>query len=234
MILFNHIDSDLDQGRDWSTRKGATLTYNELTVGLSPKNSQALLLVPVFVGGDSTDIETFIEDVYQKPVTDANYRDVAQEFKVWYASVAPDEYHEPTPTPSLLRAMSDNKIGRPPIGNEAGKKRSLHATDETWQWLGEVGGGSQAKGLRQLHKMFKLKDRKWKLLEWYRGCPIEYRPNMQRRGFLSIYHNHYHDGRIGSFVHHSLETARKHIDRLYEDLGDRIGLTEDEYREWTS
>lgn len=130
------------------------MTYDELTIGLSKKNSEALMVAPMFIGGDSTDIITFVEDVYQKPVTDANYRQVAQEFKAWYATVAPDEYHEPTPTPSLLRAMSDNKPGRPTIGDEAGKKRSLHATDETWQWLGVMGDGSQAKGLRRLYRLY--------------------------------------------------------------------------------
>lgn len=130
------------------------MTYDELTTELSKKNSDALMVAPMFIGADSVDIITFIEEVYQKPVTDANYRQVAQEFKSWYAINAPDEYHEPIPTPSLLRAMSSNNIGRPPIGEEAGKKRSLHATDETWQWLGEVGDGSQAEGLRRLYRLY--------------------------------------------------------------------------------
>jgi hypothetical protein len=133
------------------------LTYDELTTGLSKKNSDALMIAPMFIGGDSTDIIAFIEDVYQKQVTDANYRQVAQEFKAWYAINAPDEYHEPTPTPSLLRAMSDPKIGRPTIESEAGKKRSLHATDEIWQWLGTMGDGSQAKGLRRLYRLYNRK-----------------------------------------------------------------------------
>lgn len=70
----------------------------------------------------------------------------------------------------------------------------------------------------------------WQLLEWYRGCPIEYRPGMQRRGYLSIYHNWYReDGKVGSFVHHSLETAHKHIDKLHKGLGNKIALTKSEY-----
>lgn len=73
----------------------------------------------------------------------------------------------------------------------------------------------------------------WQLLEWYRGCPIEHRPGMQRRGYLSIYHNWYRDdGKIGSFVHHTLDAAHKHIDKLSAAFGERITLTEDEYNEY--
>lgn len=129
------------------------MTYEELTIGLSEKNSQAFLLCPMFIGGDSVDMETFVEDVWRQPVTDDNYKEVAQEFKKWYAKVAPDEFHEPTPTPSLLSTMRGATPGRPPIGDEPGKKRSLHATDADWQWLGEVGDGSPAEGLRRLRRL---------------------------------------------------------------------------------
>lgn len=125
------------------------MTYDELTIGLSEKNSEALLLCPMFVGGDSTDITTFIENVYQKPVTDKNYKEVAQEFKAWYAEVAPSEYHEPTPTISMMQ----RGVGRPTIGSKPAKKRSISATDELWDWLGEMGDGSQAEGLRRLHRL---------------------------------------------------------------------------------
>lgn len=70
--------------------------------------------------------------------------------------------------------------------------------------------------------MNKISKQKWQLLEWYRGCPIGYREGMQRRGFLSIYHNLYHDGKIGCFVHHTLETAKRHIDTLHKHLGDGV------------
>lgn len=70
----------------------------------------------------------------------------------------------------------------------------------------------------------------WQLLEWYRGCPIEHRPGMQRRGFLSIYHNPYRDRRIGSFVHHSLAAAHAHIDKLHKAGGVQVELTEQEYK----
>jgi len=73
----------------------------------------------------------------------------------------------------------------------------------------------------------------WELAEWYRGCVIEQRAGMQRRGYLSIYHNWYReDGRVGSFVHHSLANARAHIDKLHRHLGDRIAVTEKEYQEY--
>lgn len=70
----------------------------------------------------------------------------------------------------------------------------------------------------------------WQLLEWYRGCPILHRPGLQRRGYLSVYHNHYRDdGEIGSYVHHSEATAKRHIDKLHKDLGQRVELTPAEF-----
>lgn len=66
--------------------------------------------------------------------------------------------------------------------------------------------------------------KKWIFHSKYKGCVIEYREGMQRRGWISRYKNWYHDGREGCFVHHSLENARKHIDKLYKDLGDRIAI----------
>lgn len=75
--------------------------WQRLTIDLSDKNEQALLVAPIFIGGDSTDITVFVEDVWAKPVTDENYREVAQAFKAWYAQNSPDEYHDPEPTLSL-------------------------------------------------------------------------------------------------------------------------------------
>lgn len=74
--------------------------------------------------------------------------------------------------------------------------------------------------------------KEWQLHSWYRGCPIEYRPGMQRRGFLSVYHNYYGAGDIGTFVHHSEATAKRHIDKLHKDLGDQVMLSEAEYQQW--
>ena len=74
----------------------------------------------------------------------------------------------------------------------------------------------------------------WQLVEWYRGCPIEHRPGLLQRGYTSIYHNWYHKGDIGNFIHGSLENARKHIDKLHKDLGDRVAVTEEEYQAFIS
>ena len=77
--------------------------------------------------------------------------------------------------------------------------------------------------------------KQWQYHSHYKGVVIEYRPGMQRRGWCSIYHNWYANGEIGHpFVHHSLENAHRHIDKLHKDLGDRIAVTMDEYREWAS
>lgn len=73
---------------------------------------------------------------------------------------------------------------------------------------------------------------RWQLLEWYRGCPIECRKDLQRRGYTSIYHNWYHDGKIGNYIHDSLTNAYRHIDKLHKDLGDRVQLTEAEYQQF--
>ncbi len=69
--------------------------YEKLTAGMSEKNQQAFVLCPMYIGGDSTDIETFIEMVYQKPVTDENFKQVAHEFRRWYRDNYPGEYHPP-------------------------------------------------------------------------------------------------------------------------------------------
>lgn len=75
--------------------------WEALTSELSDRNEQALLLCPMFIGGDSIDITTFVVDVWQQPVTDANYREAAQAFRHWYAETSPDEYHDPQPTQTL-------------------------------------------------------------------------------------------------------------------------------------
>lgn len=70
-------------------------SYDELTATMSERNRVAFTLAPGYIGGDSTDIEAFVEEVYQKPVTDENMREVAQLFRRWYKEQAPDEYHDP-------------------------------------------------------------------------------------------------------------------------------------------
>lgn len=74
----------------------------ELLSGLSERNASALMVGPMFVGGDSSDMETFITDVWGQPVTDANLREVIVAFQEWYKETNPREYHAPEP-PAFLR-----------------------------------------------------------------------------------------------------------------------------------
>ena len=66
----------------------------------------------------------------------------------------------------------------------------------------------------------------WQLLEWYRGCPIEHRPGMQRRGYRLVYHN---DAGIITMVHYTADKCRNQCDRLHKSLGAQVELTEKEY-----
>ena len=72
---------------------------------------------------------------------------------------------------------------------------------------------------------------KWRLYEWYRGVAIVYREGLQRRGYASIYRNAYHDGKVGWFIHHGSGSARRHIDKLNKDLGDKCHITQVELDE---
>jgi hypothetical protein len=73
---------------------------------------------------------------------------------------------------------------------------------------------------------------KWIFHSSYKGCVIESRPGLLRRGWRSIYHNWHYDGRVSSFVHHSLENAQAHIDKLHRDLGDGIAISDGDYVKW--
>lgn len=69
----------------------------------------------------------------------------------------------------------------------------------------------------------------WEFHEWYKGCAIVHRPGLQRRGYASIYRNGYAaDKHIGWFIHHSLDTAKRHIDKLNKDLGHTCHITQGE------
>lgn len=87
------------------------MSYDELTTGLSEQNNQALFVGPMFVGGDSMDMEEFIEEVWQKPVTDENLLEVVKAFKAWYREVAPGEYHPPRKTLSMM--LNDGDVPAP-------------------------------------------------------------------------------------------------------------------------
>jgi len=69
-------------------------TFNRLTAGLSDANREALVVGPMFVGGDTFDMDVFVESLGIQ-VTDDNIVPVVDLFKAWYKIVAPDEYHEP-------------------------------------------------------------------------------------------------------------------------------------------
>lgn len=79
------------------------MTYDELTADLPEDIAQAFILCPMYINADSLDMETFIETVYQRPVTVANYKSVAQLFRSWYKQTYPDEYQDP-PTESEMVA----------------------------------------------------------------------------------------------------------------------------------
>jgi len=79
---------------DWADRLSGK-RWRQLTAGLSENNASALNMWPMFVGGDTSDMDTFITDVWGRPVTNDNLRDVFVAFNEWYATIAPNEYHEP-------------------------------------------------------------------------------------------------------------------------------------------
>lgn len=62
---------------------------------LTEQNQSALMTWPVFCNGDSSDMETYLLDVWRGPVTNDNLRQIAEGFRVWYQVVAPDEYRDP-------------------------------------------------------------------------------------------------------------------------------------------
>lgn len=71
-----------------------------LLAPLSERDGDAFMVSPMFIGGDSTDLETFLLDRYTgEPITSATMRQVAQQFREWYRETAPDEYHDPMPLP---------------------------------------------------------------------------------------------------------------------------------------
>ena len=77
-------------------------TFKSLTASLSDANKSALVFGPAFVGGDTFDMDKFVESIGIN-ITDDNIRQVVKLFMAWYALVAPDEYHEPR----VLDCMSE-------------------------------------------------------------------------------------------------------------------------------
>lgn len=65
---------------------------------LTDKERQAILIWPVFVGGDSTDMETWLAEVYNgQPLQSDRLKFAMRQFNAWYAEEKPGEYHDPIP-----------------------------------------------------------------------------------------------------------------------------------------
>ena len=75
---------------------------------LTDKNAGALMMWPVFCGGDSSDMETFITDVWPGDITNDNLRDIFEAFRQWYKAVAPDEYRDPHAVAAEMRRSGIN------------------------------------------------------------------------------------------------------------------------------
>lgn len=100
------------------------MTYDELTATLPKNLADAFIVSPGYIGGDSLDLEAFIEEK-QITVTVENYRTVAQQFRAWYREHAPDEYHDPPTEAEMMawgwggfrpRPEGSKPAGRPDLG----------------------------------------------------------------------------------------------------------------------
>lgn len=72
-----------------------TASYEDLTAGVDGANWQAFMLAPGKYGGDTDDLINFIENVYGFSVTNENYEQVAQMFRLWFAATYPEKYTNP-------------------------------------------------------------------------------------------------------------------------------------------
>lgn len=67
--------------------------YHALTGNLSQKEDQLLTVaLPMTINADTMDVENFIVNVWQQPVTDDNYIEVGHAFKKWFKENHPEEY----------------------------------------------------------------------------------------------------------------------------------------------
>ncbi len=123
--------------------------WKELTKELSKENESMLILAPSHIGADSTDMEVFVTDIYNRPVSDKNYKNVASLFRQWFEATSPEQYQEPDPD-SLLRHTHGgarlNALARNPL-----KRRTLVCSNEVWNWLKDQGNGTAAQGIRSLY-----------------------------------------------------------------------------------
>lgn len=106
-----------------SDNPGPTIPEEELNQ-LDPKTWQAFIVAPVFINADSEDLTVFLEEVYRHPVTPDNYQRVAQLFRLWYATIAPEEYHEPSwGNVSMAGPWFNWRYPAPPSKGRNAKKR---------------------------------------------------------------------------------------------------------------
>lgn len=62
---------------------------------------QVMVGTPLLCGADSVDMEVFLEDHWQKPVTSANVKQLSRAFVEWFAETSPDEFVDPRETAKL-------------------------------------------------------------------------------------------------------------------------------------
>lgn len=115
-----------DHRGEWtmtSDNPGPTIPEEELNQ-LDTKTWQAFILAPAFINAGSNDLIVFLEEVYRHPVTPGNYQRVAQLFRLWYATVAPNEYHEPSwGNVSMAGPWFNWRYPAPPSKGRNAKKR---------------------------------------------------------------------------------------------------------------
>lgn len=63
----------------------------------------------------------------------------------------------------------------------------------------------------------------WGLHSKYKGCEIYHRPGLLRRGYTSKYKAP-QSGKVITYIHHTLDNAQNHIDKLLKKYGDIIKL----------
>ena len=77
-----------------------------------------------FSSASGNDLTVFLEEVYRHPVTPDNYPRVAQLFRLWYATVAPNEYREPSwNNVSMAGPWFNWRYPAPPSKDRNAKKR---------------------------------------------------------------------------------------------------------------
>lgn len=132
---------------EWRVRTdnpGPPIPYDELRsiIQLELKTGQTFFSAPEFIGAKGTDLAYFIQNVYRSPVTDDNYQRVAQLFRIWFAFVAPNKYHEPKwRSASSAGPWFNWRYPSPPSKARIAKKRMREdevAKEFGWKSAGEL------------------------------------------------------------------------------------------------